>query len=85
MRQNGFSRVDPDAQCVEERVDILEANWGCDDARVDEIQAEMKRAWVKQTIGDGEYNPAEWERCLDYFWDFHGPNPNPTTGYKADY
>jgi hypothetical protein len=31
------------------------------------------------------YNPAEWERCLDYFWDFHGPNPNPTTGYKADY
>ena len=30
-------------------------------------------------------NPAEWEHSLDYFWDFHGPNPNPTTGYQADY
>ena len=28
-----------------------------------------------------------WQRLspLDYFWDFHGPNPNPTTGYQADY
>ena len=73
------------SEYVEERVDILEAHWACDDALIDEIQAKVMRANIDSEYGKSVENPAEWEHSLDYFWDFHGPNPNPTTGYQADY
>ena len=64
---------------------FLEAHWACDDALIDEIQAKVMRANIDSEYGKSVENPAEWEHSLDYFWDFHGPNPNPTTGYQADY
>ena len=73
------------SEYVEERVDILEFHWACDDALIDEIQAKVMRANIDSEYGKSVENPAEWEHSLDYFWDFHGPNPNPTTGYQADY
>jgi len=72
-------------EVAERQVDILEAHWACDDALIDEIQAKVMRANIDSEYGKSVENPAEWEHSLDYFWDFHGPNPNPTTGYQADY
>ena len=48
-------------------------------------EAKVMRANIDSEYGKSVENPAEWEHSLDYFWDFHGPNPNPTTGYQADY
>ena len=73
------------SEYVEERVDILEAHWACDDALIDEIQAKVMRANIDSEYGKSVENPAEWEHSLDYFWDFHGPDPYEPTGYKADY
>ena len=73
------------SEYVEERVDILEFHWACDDALIDEIQAKVMRANIDSEYGKSVENPAEWEHSLDYFWDFHGPNPYEPTGYKADY
>ena len=73
------------SEYVEERVDILEAHWACDDALIDEIQAKVMRANIDSEYGKSVENPAEWEHSLDYFWDFHGPNPYEPTGYQADY
>ena len=73
-------------ELVEERLDIHECHWGCSDARIDEIQAKARRDEIAGNIGSAAVeNPAAYEHSLDYFWDFHGPNPNPTTGYQADY
>ena len=61
-------------------------HWGCSDARIDEIQAKARRYEIAGNIGsDAVENPAAYEHSLDYFWDFHGPNPYEPTGYKADY
>lgn len=73
-------------ELVEERLDILECNWGCSDARIDEIQAKARRDEIAGNIGSAAVeNPAAYEHSLDYFWDFHGPNPYEPTGYTADY
>ena len=66
--------------------DLHENHWGCSDARIDEIQAKARRYEIAGNIGsDAVENPAAYEHSLDYFWDFHGPNPYEPTGYKADY
>ena len=63
-----------------------QCHWGCSDARIDEIQAKARRYEIASNIGsDAVENPAAYEHSLDYFWDFHGPNPYEPTGYKADY
>ena len=73
-------------ELVEERLDIHECHWGCSDARIDEIQAKARRYEIVSDIGSSAVeNPAAYEYSLDYFWDFHGPNPYEPTGYKADY
>ena len=73
-------------ELVEERLDLHENHWGCSDARIDEIQAKARRYEIAGNIGsDAVENPAAYEHSLDYFWDFHGPNPYEPTGYKADY
>ena len=66
--------------------DLHENHWGCSDARIDEIQAKARRYEIAGNIGsDAVENPAAYEHSLDYFWDFHGPNPYEPTGYQADY